>query len=61
VSVAIADLIGRIKLLTGELKSISGDVNSNGRLRMYVDPVFLLQNDIDFSAVDTLPSIMWIT
>lgn len=28
--------LDRIKLLTGELKPISGHVNSNGRLRMYV-------------------------
>jgi len=50
----------RIKLLTGELKPVSGHVNSNGRLRMYVDPVLLLRNDINSPAVDTSPSTMWI-
>jgi ATP-binding cassette subfamily F protein 3 len=48
----------RIKLLTGELKPISGHVNSNGRLRVYVDPMPLPHNDTDSSVVGTSPSTM---
>ena len=56
-------LLTRIKLLTGELKPMLGHVSSNGRLRMCVDFVLPLHNEllVNPRPVDILLSTMWIT